>query len=47
MADLYECVLQMRGDAGAGQVKKIPKTGMLRGYGGAQNICTYIIRTLE
>ena len=47
MADLYECVLQMRGEAGAGQVKKIPKTGMLRGYGGAQNICTYIIRTLE
>ena len=47
MADLYECVLQMRGEAGPGQVKKIPKTAMLRGYGGAQNICTYIIRTAD
>ena len=47
LADLYECVHQMRGEAGAGQVKKLPKTAMLRGYGGAQNICTYIIRTLD
>ena len=39
LADLYE--------AGKGQMKKIPKTAMLRGYGGAQNICTYIIRTAE
>ena len=47
LADLYECVRQMRGEAGEGQVKKIPKTAMLRGYGGAQNICTYIIRTAD
>ena len=47
LADLYEAVHQMRGEAGEGQVKKIPKTAMLRGYGGAQNICTYIIRTAE
>ena len=47
LADLYECVRQMRGEAGEGQVKKQPKTGMLRGYGGAQNICTYIIRTAD
>ena len=47
LADLYEAVHQMRGEAGAGQVKKLPKTAMLRGYGGAQNICTYIIRTAD
>lgn len=47
LADLYEAVHQMRGEAGEGQMKKIPKTAMLRGYGGAQNICTYIIRTEE
>ena len=45
LADLYEAVKQMRGEAGEGQVKFTPKTTMLRGYGGAQNICTYIIRT--
>lgn len=47
LADLYEAVKQMRGEAGEGQVKFTPKTTMLRGYGGAQNICTYIIRTVE
>ena len=47
LADLYEAVHQMRGEAGESQMKKIPKTAMLRGYGGAQNICTYIIRTAE
>ena len=47
LADLYEAVHQMRGEAGEGQMKKIPKTAMLRGYGGAQNICAYIIRTVE
>ena len=47
LADLYECVRQMRGEAGEGQVKKLPRTAMLRGYGGAQNICTYIIRTAD
>ena len=47
LADLYEAVHQMRGEAGEGQMKKIPKTAMLRGYGGAQNICAYIIRTAE
>ncbi len=47
LADLYEAVRQMRGEAGEGQVKFEPKTAMLRGYGGAQNICTYIIRTID
>ena len=47
LADLYEAVKQMRGEAGEGQVKFDAKTAMLRGYGGAQNICTYIIRTID
>ncbi len=47
LADLYEAVRQMRGEAGEGQVKFDAKTAMLRGYGGAQNICTYIIRTKD
>ena len=47
MADVYECVKQMRGEAGEGQVKKVPKTGMLRGYGGAQNVAAIILRTKE
>ncbi len=46
-ADIYECVKQMRGEAGEGQVKKLPKTAMLRGYGGAQNVAAIILRTLE
>lgn len=47
MADVYECVKQMRGEAGEGQVKKVPRTGMLRGYGGAQNVAAIILRTKE
>lgn len=47
LADLYEAVKQMRGECGERQVKKLPKTAMLRGYGGAQNVAAYIIRTKE
>ncbi|MBQ1312051.1 MAG: thiolase family protein [Blautia sp.] len=47
LADLYEAVKQMRGECGERQVKKLPKTTMLRGYGGAQNVAAYIIRTIE
>ncbi len=47
LADLYEAVKQMRGECGERQVKKLPKTVMLRGYGGAQNVAAYIIRTAE
>ncbi len=43
LADVYDAVLQMRGEAGAHQVKKMPKTVFLRGYGGGQNICNIII----
>ena len=47
LADIYEAVKQMRGQAGANQIKKIPKTTMLRGFGGGQNICVEILRTVE
>jgi len=46
LADLYEAVKQMWGECGERQVKKLPKTAMLRGYGGAQNVAATIIRTL-
>ncbi len=46
LADVYEAVKQMRGEAGATQMKKIPKTAMLRGFGGGQNICVEILRTV-
>ena len=45
LADFYDAVLQMRGAAGAHQIKKVPKTVFLRGYGGGQNICNVIIRS--
>lgn len=47
LADVYEAVKQMRGQAGANQLKKVPKTTMLRGFGGGQNICVEILRTAE
>ena len=47
MADVYEAVLQMRGQAGEHQVKKLPKTTMLRGFGGGQNVRISILRTVE
>ena len=47
LADVYEAVKQMRGQAGVNQLKKLPKTTMLRGFGGGQNICVEILRTAE
>ncbi len=47
LADLYEAVLQMRGEAGERQMKKVPKTTMLRGYGGGQNVAVSVIRTID
>lgn len=47
MADVYEAVLQMRGQAGDHQVKKLPKTTMLRGFGGGQNVRISILRTVD
>ena len=47
MADVYEAVLQLRGQAGARQVKNNPKTAMLRGFGGGQNCSIPILRVAE
>lgn len=47
MADIYEAVLQMRGLAGERQVKKLPKTTLIRGFGGGQNLAAIILRTDE
>ena len=47
LADVYDAVLQMRGQAGPTQVKKLPKRVFLRGFGGAQNICNIIIGTKD
>ena len=47
MADVYEAVLQMRGQAGEHQVKNLPKTTMLRGFGGGQNVRISILRTVD
>lgn len=47
MADVYEAVIQLRGQAGPRQVKNNPKTAMLRGFGGGQNCRVPILRVLE
>lgn len=47
LADVHEAVTQMRGEAGDRQVKKLPKTTFLRGYGGGQNVASIILRTVE
>ena len=47
LADIYEAVMQMRGACGERNVKKLPKTSMIRGFGGAQNLAAIILRTKE
>lgn len=44
IVDYYDAVLQMRGLAGEHQIRKLPKTVYLHGFGGGQNICDSIIR---
>ena len=45
VADVYEACKQMWGEMGEHQVKiKNPKTAMLRGYGGAQNVAAIILQ---
>jgi acetyl-CoA C-acetyltransferase len=44
MADIFEAVTQMRGEAGERQVTKLPKHTFLRGFGGAQNVRATILR---
>ena len=45
MADVFEAVTQMRGEAGERQVKKLPKHTFLRGFGGAQNVRAIILES--
>lgn len=47
MADIFDCVHQMRGDAGATQVKVKPKTAFIRGFGGSQNVRASILKVVE
>jgi len=47
LSKLHEAVHQMRGECGARQVKKLPKTSLVRGQGGAQSALMTILRTLE
>lgn len=52
LADFYEAVMQMRGNCKERQVrsskgKTLPKTAMLRGFGGAQNVTATIIRIAD
>ncbi|MCF0134492.1 MAG: thiolase family protein [Blautia sp.] len=44
MADVFEAVTQMRGEAGERQVKKMPKYTFLRGFGGSQNVRCIILK---
>lgn len=44
MADVFEAVTQMRGEAGERQINKMPKHTFLRGFGGAQNVRATILR---
>lgn len=46
-ADIFEAVMQMRGECGPRQVKKLPKTTFIRGFGGGQNVRAIILRTVE
>lgn len=47
LADVYEAVRQLQGIAGPTQVKGKPKTAMLRGFGGSQNVRAIILRVAE
>jgi len=46
LADIYEAVKQMRGEAGPTQINKTPETTLLRGFGGSQNVRCQILRTV-
>ena len=47
IADIYECVKQMRGEAGATQMAKRPDTTFVRGFGGSQNVRCQILRAVR
>jgi len=45
MATIGECVIQMRGQAGARQIPKPPKVSLMRGWGAGQSESAYIFTT--
>jgi acetyl-CoA C-acetyltransferase len=47
LADVYEAVKQIRGEAGERQCKKTINTALLRGYGGGQNFTANILRASQ
>ena len=47
IADIYEAVKQMRGEAGATQMAKRPDTTFVRGFGGSQNVRCQILRAVR
>ena len=47
LEDHFEAVMQMRGMCGERQLKKIPRTTLLRGFGGTQNATATILRTVD
>ncbi|MBQ8662325.1 MAG: thiolase family protein [Eubacterium sp.] len=47
LQDHFEAVMQMRGLCGERQVKKLPQTTLLRGFGGTQNATATILRTVD
>lgn len=47
LADIGEIVEQIRGQAGARQLKKLPETAMIRGIGGGQNATAAILRGVQ
>ena len=46
MHDIYETVMQMRGEAEAHQVQHPVKHAMIRGFGGGQNLLCMILKYL-
>ena len=44
--DIYEVCMQMRGEAEAHQIQKPVKYGMLRGFGGGQNLLCIVLKYL-
>ena len=47
IADIYEAVKQMRGEACATQMAKRPDTTFVRGFGGSQNVRCQILRAVR
>ena len=46
LADVFEAVMQLRGEMGSTQIKGDPQLAMLRGFGGGQNVTVSILKKL-